>query len=30
MANQEKLSPWVRENVPDEAVYGEHYIIIRK
>lgn len=30
MANQDTLSPWVRENVPDEAVYGEHYIIIRK
>ena len=30
MAKKEVLSPWVLENVPDEAIYGEHYIIVRK
>ena len=30
MAKQDKLPAWVRENVPDDAVWGESYVVARK
>ena len=30
MASGKKLSAWVLENVPDDAVWGETYVIARK
>ena len=30
MAKQDRLPVWVRENVPDDAVWGETYVVARK
>ena len=30
MAKQDKLPAWVRENVPNDAVWGETYVVARK
>ena len=30
MASEKKLPAWVLENVPDDAVWGETYVIARK
>ena len=30
MANEKKLPAWILENVPDDAVWGETYVIARK
>ena len=30
MSKQDKLPAWVRENVPNDAVWGETYVVARK
>ena len=30
MASKEKLPAWIQENVPDDAVWSEYYLIARK
>ena len=30
MASKEKLPAWIQENVPDDAVWSEYYLVARK
>ena len=30
MASKEKLPAWIQENVPDDAVWSEYYLIAEK